>query len=480
MRSVRYAFLGLLLSSAALAQSSADATVRVRLLSRQALTEARVEPLSGTARIQVDGSDAGWLSIGETATVTRTVSGVRLRFNGADQTGRAVRIEGEELRFRSGSTDRRYPGALAFGTTGSHLEVVNHAPMEPYVASVVQSEFGFDVLEGAKAQAILARTYAARRAGAFATYDLDDHNGSQVYRGVGATSATSLQAAMETRGEVLTYRGELADAYYYSSSGGHTADNDAVWSGAPIPYLRAVPDPYDEVAPDHRWRTTASRETVLSALRRQYGGDIQGVEVLRRSRSNRILTMRLIGGRTETITGAQFRRTVNSVAGARTVRSTRFELSVEGGSYVFQGSGFGHGVGMSQYGALGQARVGRTYRDILAYYFVGTVVSPDRGASPLPVASRTSPASPGVLADASPGAAIPRQPSALRTRYRPATARRWPTPRHIANGSAEVERPAIDGPAPASTSSASGVPSAPSSSAAEPGESATPRRRAAW
>ena len=478
MRSVRYACLGLLLSSAALAQTSADATVRVRLLSRQSLTEARVEPVSGSARVRVDGSDAGWLSVGETATVTRTGSGLRVRFGGADQTGRTVRVEGETLRFRSASTDRHYPGTLAFGASGSHLEIVNHAPMEPYVASVVQSEFGFDVLEGAKAQAVLARTYAARRAGAHATYDLDDHNGSQVYRGVGATSATSTRAAMETRGEVLTYHGELADAYYYSSSGGHTADNDAVWNGAPIPYLRAVPDPYDEVAPDFRWRTTASRQTVLSALQRQYGGDIQGVEVLRRSRSNRILTMRLIGGRTETITGAQFRRTVNSVAGARVVRSTRFDLSVEGGNYVFEGSGFGHGVGMSQYGALGQARAGRTYRDILAHYFVGTEVRSGSGASPLPSAARPSPSSPEVLADASSGAAIPRQPSALRTRYVPATARRWPTPRHIAHGSGERERPAIDGRP--STPAASAVPSAASSPVTETEESVTPQRRAAW
>ena len=88
-----------------------------------------------------------------------------------------------------------------------------------------------------------------------------------------------------------------------------------------------------------------------------------------------MLTIRLEGAGRETITGSQFRRAVDAAIGARTVRSTRYDVSLQGDEYVFTGGGFGHGVGMSQFGAVGQARAGRSYREILAHYFVGTDVS---------------------------------------------------------------------------------------------------------
>jgi stage II sporulation protein D len=287
-----------------------------------------------------------------------------------------------------------------------------------------------------------------------------------VYTGSAVTRDVSLQAALETQGEVLTYRGELADAYYFSSSGGHTADNDLVWNGTPVPYLRGVPDPYDSVSPDHTWQTSASRATVLNALSRRFGGRVEGIVIQRRSRSGRILEMELIGG-TRSISGAQFRQVLNATAGARTIRSARFDVSIEGDQYVFRGGGYGHGVGMSQYGALGQARAGRTYRDILAYYFAGTEVGRPGGLpAPVLVAS-TRPAEAGT-----PAAAVPREPSALRTRYRPATARRWPTPRHIARQqeAASPARPATFTEPPDAT------PAAPGRPAAEPATT----RRTAW
>jgi stage II sporulation protein D len=466
MTLLRYGLLAVLLAVPASAQSTAG-EVRVRLLSRENPAEIRVEVADEPARLLADGAEAGMLHPGQSVTLSRSGREIRAQFGSSDLSVESIRLDGAGVRLRAGRVDRQYPGDLAVRVADDRMEIVTHAPLEPYVASVVQSEFGFASLEGAKAQAILARTYAMRRIGSHATYDLDDNTSAQVYKGSGVTRDVSLRAALETQGEVLTYRGELADAYYFSSSGGHTADNDLVWNGTPVPYLRGVPDPYDSVSPDHTWQTSASRSAVLNALSRRFGGRVAGIVVQRRSRSGRILEMELVGG-TRSISGAQFRQVINASAGARTIRSARFDVSIEGDQYVFRGGGYGHGVGMSQYGALGQARAGRTYRDILAYYFAGTEVGRSGGLpAPILVAS-TSPAEAGTT----PAAAVPREPSALRTRYRPATARRWPTPRHIArqHEAASPARPATFTEPPDAT------PTAPERPAAEPATT----RRTAW
>ena len=437
----RFGALVLLLTAATAAQPPAEPVVRVRILDQEAPTEVRVEATAGPLRVLLDGVESGALQPGEIVTLTRLGRDVRARFGGADVSARALTLNGDGFRLRAGRVDRRYAGNLACRLADGQIELVNHTPIEPYVASVVQSEFGFAVLEGAKAQAVLARTYALRRAGEHATYDLDDDQRSQVFRGVDAASATSRRAATETRGEVLTFGGDLAEATYFSSSGGHTADNDVVWNSDPVPYLRGVPDPYDDASPDHTWRTSASRSAVLRALSRQAGGTVSGFEIERRSRSGRVQTVRLFGGRTPTISGGAFRRAVNAAVGARTVRSTKFDVTANGDTYVFRGGGYGHGVGMSQYGALGQARAGRSYRDILAYYFVGTYV---RGTeAPALVAAGDRPDV------GTPAATVPRRPaSALRTRYRPAAARSWPTPRHVARQQ-EAEAARAEPPPPA-------------------------------
>ena len=165
------------------------------------------------------------------------------QFGTQSVSGRTARILGERFRLRVGRVDREYAGELTVRAEGSALELVNTTPLHPYVASVVAAELGFDVPEAAKAQAVLARTYALRRLGSNATYDLDDHQGSQVFRGVATITATSRLASEGTEGQVLTYGGKLADGTYFSSSGGHTADNESIWSSEPGPVPARGPGP---------------------------------------------------------------------------------------------------------------------------------------------------------------------------------------------------------------------------------------------
>ena len=443
------------LSSVAYAQG--EAPVRVRLFGAASPGDVSVR---GPATVTVDGRAVGRLAPGATAQIARRGAGVRIGGAGVDAEGQTVEFAPDEpagrLHVRGGRAAVDVTGRIVALGVGSQLVVVNHVPMADYVASVVASEYGFSEIEGVKAQAVLARTYAARSAAPRRPYDLDDDQRSQVYRGAGVVTPTSARGEAETRGQILTYRGAPAEAVYSSSSGGHTADNEAVWGTAPVPYLRGVPDPYDAGAPDHAWRTTADAARVHGALSRRYGGQVSGVFVTESTREGRAVRVRLVGARQETVSGSDFRTVVNGSLGWRTVRSTKFRVSLQGGQYVFEGGGFGHGVGMSQYGARGQARAGRSYVDILAFYFQGTEV---RGGSPAyasgwpPSAGGSSPSPRAVPAAPPPAPSAPapprrgrgeafvvRDPAAPVATAPPAApaapaaapsadGRRWPTPR---------------------------------------------------
>ena len=301
-----------------------------------------------------------------------------MRFGSVVETVEAVQFEpepGAAFRLRTERRDRPYHGALSVDADRSHraaLRLINTVALRDYVASVVPSEYPFPEIEGVKAQAVLVRTYALKARGKYGDYDLVDHVGSQVYEGIQSETPTSRRAAAETEGEVLTHRGALVEAVYSSSSGGHTADNDAIWSGRPLPYLRGRRDPYDRAAPDHEWTTDVGRDEFHRALSRHFGGTVTGVEIGERTREGRVRTVRLLGSRPQTVQANALRLAVNQTFGSRLLRSTFFSMQPRGGRYYFRGRGFGHGVGMSQYGAREQARQGHSHRDILAFYFADT------------------------------------------------------------------------------------------------------------
>ena len=353
--------------------------MRVHLLASAAPQSVTVTAESGPLTIYADRSDrpTTTLSMGETARVEHVSGRLRLRAPSVTLQGDVFEVvpsRDAPLALRVNGPWKRYRGALSIERNGARgaLRLINYVPLEAYVSSVVASEYPFQEMEGIKAQAVLARTYGLRARDRSEPFDVTDDTGSQVYRGADAETARSRAAAGATRGEVLQHRGALAEATYYSCSGGHTANNEDVWNGAPLSYLRGRPDPYDRDCPDYRWTTTAPVSGVLRTLSSRYGG-VSGIEVASRATDGRVATVHLLGAGRR-ISGNEFRAVVNGAYGARTVRSTHFTVQRDGGQYVFTGRGFGHGVGMSQYGARGQALQGRSYRDILAFYFPGTDV----------------------------------------------------------------------------------------------------------
>jgi len=251
----------------------------------------------------------------------------------------------------------------------SSLQLVNHVPLEDYVASVVASEYGFEDLEGAKAMAVLVRTYALRNKFGDA-YDHVDHVMSQQYDGANAITPTSLEATQATQGQVLVHADSLIEAVYFSASGGHTANNEDVWDARPLPYLRGRPDPTGTASPHQSWEATLNRQALLQALSRHVGAPVRGFVIGDRSSEGRVRTIELLTGTNRRPMQANaFRLLANQHAAGHGIKSTWFDARREGNRYVFTGRGFGHGVGLSQYGARGLSAQGYPYAEILDYYF---------------------------------------------------------------------------------------------------------------
>lgn len=356
-------------------------TVRVKVFADRTVREARVSS-SAPMSVITDGVLTESIPVGRDG-VLQSDGGNRVRLTGSGLhlTGKAITVTAghKPLTVRIGSDIRHYPGEVTIRNARRGLEIVNTAPLESYVASVVASEYPFQEIEGVKAQAVLVRGYALRHRGDHATYDVTDTQASQVYRGLSAVTSITEQAARETAGEVLTYHGTLAESVYSSSNGGHTADNESVWVGAPVPYLRGRPDPYDRASPHHAWTKRLSARRVHRALGRSVGG----FSITSTSPEGRVTEVTLDTGRR--LSGSDFRRALNASLGWATLRSTLFSVEKDGSDYVFSGGGFGHGVGMSQYGARRQAQAGRSYRDILAFYFEGTAIDLHGTSSGSPV-----------------------------------------------------------------------------------------------
>ncbi len=416
--------LGLLLAAAPPlhAQPAVPPTVRVRLMEqaepRVVAVEATDGPLalyagaSEEPLVRLEAGEAAGLAVrGREVHVQLAEGGLfatslriePLGSGGAANDGAANDGAGGgtwRLHVREGAAEAeaaQYAGALFVepaGAAGETLQLINHAPLEDYVASVVASEYGLGDLEGAKAMAVVARTYALYSAGKFgAAYDHVDHTASQMYGGLSTVTPVAHRATEATRGEVLTYGGAPIEAVYFSASGGHTASNEHVWqASAALPYLRGKPDPYAGASPHADWRVAVDRSRLLRRLTRRHGFEVSGFVLGERSAGGRVRTIELLGagGRRTEVSGNDFRLFVNQQLSGSGLRSTLFDAERTGGRYVFEGSGYGHGVGLSQYGAHAMAERGHGYREILQFYYAGTTLQHVDGTRPpAPVVAET-------------------------------------------------------------------------------------------
>jgi stage II sporulation protein D len=255
------------------------------------------------------------------------------------------------------------------GTDG--LVVLNRLPVETYLLGIVGSEMPAAwPVEALKAQAVAARTYALqrrlrRRAGGHA-WDLTDSVISQVYRGAASIPPSVIEAVRATTGVVLTFDHEPAEALFHSTCGGHTQPSERVF-GARLPYLERRECRWCRESTKYRWSLELDREEIGRLLER--AGLARGFRRLERAGEEADVIVYDRRGRR-----AVDPERVRSAVGAARLYSTRFEVVRRGGALRLDGAGYGHRVGLCQWGARGMAAEGRTYREILDHYYDGAAL----------------------------------------------------------------------------------------------------------
>ncbi|RMF87172.1 MAG: SpoIID/LytB domain-containing protein [Nitrospinota bacterium] len=299
----------------------------------------------------------------------------------------------QRLLFRSSQPENRfgigsyqYRGELEVRQTGpGRLQVINVVPLRYYLYGVLPQEIDPDwKMEVLKAQAVAARTYALYRkmGSAGREYDVRADVWDQLYRGYTGEDPRTNRAVDETAGEILVYKGKPIAAYYHADAGGYTEDSRYVWSIS-YPYLQSVRSFYGADSPYATWELTLST-TEIGRRFRAAGyplDEVTGVTVVQRSPTGRVLLVKVHHKRGVLwLKGTTFRK----IIGINTLLSTLFWTQKKGGKIHFQGRGWGHGVGLSQWGAKEMAELGFTYPEILQFYYRGVTLTQVNGRKDTP------------------------------------------------------------------------------------------------
>lgn len=297
---------------------------------------------------------------------------------------------------------RRYRGSLSFVATDSGVRIVNRVQLEEYLRGVVPRELGTRSAgdrAALEAQAVAARSYAITRlAAATRAYDLTATTSDQVYGGVDAENAVADAAVAATEGLVLFYEGRVVSAPYHSTCGGSTAEPAEVWRSRSEPFLQRVSDRipggdryYCDIAPRFRWERSWRGDSLTAIVERYLRGyaqvpagpvgDVRDITVEGRTASGRVSAVVLQTTRGRFRVQANDIRYVLRTPGGELLNSTYFSPEVLASPdgrlsrLTIRGLGYGHGVGMCQWGAIGRARAGQDFRTILRTYFPGTSVA---------------------------------------------------------------------------------------------------------
>lgn len=386
--------------------------------------DAKIETTQKTVIVTTDGTNGVKISdsTGNVLYSDSTSAGARPRSSGKDQ---VTRVDGVD-----------YRGAIDCINSGGSLTVVNVVFLDHYLYGVVSKEMSPSWhIEALKAQAVCARNYTAKNLEKHASqgFDLCSSVHCQAYSGMNVESDSSFAPVDETTRQVLTYDGELAQLYYCASMGATSEDVENVW-GNIVPYLISVDNSFEDTRniPNGIWSGTLTRDEA-SAIMRNKGfdvGDVTNITALEYTPNGRVLKLQVTGtngskifereacrtifntvtkSQAFTVTGdgdgAKIVPEIQATDGSSTAKqgikelvmltaNGRFNLqsdtlfatngvyqqqySVSSAAaknntqFYFEGTGWGHSVGMSQYGAKGMAEAGYKYSDILQHYFPGT------------------------------------------------------------------------------------------------------------
>ena len=295
-----------------------------------------------------------------------------------------------------------YRGRIEIAQTAEGLTVVNEVGLEDYLCGVVPREIGYlraEESEAMKAQAIAARTYTVAHIGRRSSrgFDLYSDTRDQVYGGVAAESEIGNRAVSETAGKVMTFQGQYIQAFFHSTCGGSTVNIEDVWDSPPVPYLKRVYDAdsrgfHCQESRHFRWVEVYSQRQAHEIIGANLSsvvsdapsaiGRLREVTVEAQSLSGRAQTTRIVSDRgTWQVSKDKIRNVLcRPIDGTPGLRSSYIRLFTDRTPEGFlrrltvSGGGNGHGIGMCQWGAIGMARKGYTYEQIINHYYRGVQI----------------------------------------------------------------------------------------------------------
>ncbi len=296
---------------------------------------------------------------------------------------------------------KTYRNALEISHNAGKIKVINVLPLDHYLYGVLPNEiYPSWGVEALKTTAVAARSFClASIAGKhdYQGFDVCTNTHCQMYRGMGTEDSRTNKAIDDTAGQVLTYNGKIVNAMYSANNGGYTEGTENVWS-AKLPYYIAKPDPY---TPEDWWQVTYTATEIEDLLKKSGKdiGNVLDVVIEDRAQSGRVLSLTIMGDKGEyTIkkasvrsffslkssmftvekTGNKSQNLINAIRKAQ--KETGLKLAIDfytdnECTFLFDGLGFGHGVGISQWGCKNMSDLGKTYEEILDFYYPGTEIS---------------------------------------------------------------------------------------------------------
>lgn len=261
----------------------------------------------------------------------------------------------------------RYRGEFEIQKNGNGVKVINVIDLEEYLYGILKSEMSAKApIESLKAQAVIARTFALANLKKHEQegYNLCPKIHCQVYKGMDTETEKIISAVDATKGQILTYDGDIAQTLYHAWCGGVTASANSVW-GQDISYLTEVYDPFCGKISNNGWSYTISLDELKNILNI---GNISSIYTDSKSNGTRVnnIIIEHTNG-VSTIAGNKFRLMI----GSDKIWSTMLTIVRNGDKVTFQGKGKGHGVGLCQRGAVAMGELGYNYKQILGFYYPG-------------------------------------------------------------------------------------------------------------
>ncbi|MGA7838830.1 MAG: SpoIID/LytB domain-containing protein [Ignavibacteriaceae bacterium] len=343
--------------------------------------------------VSVDGITKAIVNSGNNLRFGSEGDETEVSINRRNFSGKEIRISSKDNKNSIDFKGKVYRGSIKIKTNNGQLVFVNSLSLEDYLKGVLPLEMpagkGNENFEALKAFAICARTYSINKMDENKlSFDVYLDTRDQVYGGLNSEKEITNKAVNATMGEILTFKGKPAVTFYSASCGGHTENIKNVFNTAgDLPYLSGVKDgdePYCSITPRFNWEETYSENQFINRLINSgliSGSDfnIENIEVASRFESGRVNELRITlssdGDEKEvSIFGNNIRSVIRTSDNKGILRSTMFYISYEDDTVTITGKGYGHGVGLCQWGCIDLSHEGWNYKSILNHYFPGTEI----------------------------------------------------------------------------------------------------------